>query len=142
MTFEDFVGPGSLVCGLGRVEDVEGVELCDVARAAALDDGWRVCHMPELAVEIHAYHGDSHTSLVALDVSRADRPAVGCYEGLCLWVDRRWRRQGLGTRLVVETARLRGGTPVGDTPAVAFSDAGWAVHRRAYDALKDAAPAP
>ena len=135
MTFDKFVGPGSQVCGLGQVEDVEGAELCDVARAAALSDGWSLCQLHNLGIELRAYKGDRHKSVVALDVYRRERPAVGCYEGLSLWVAPPWRRLGLGTRLVLETARLRGGSPVASEPAVAFSAAGMRVHRCAHTLL-------
>lgn len=132
MRFEDFIGPGSMISPLGAVEDVEGRELCDVAGPSAQDIGWMVATLPEAGVSLHAYEGDRMISLAAI---APDGRTVGCYEGLSLWVEPAWRSRGIGTELVIQAARRRGGTPVDDETAVAFSPDGWAAHRRAYTRL-------
>ena len=138
MDFDAFVGRGSLVSEtVGSVEDGDGREYAEAAREAALEIGRVVMADAVPGVDVWAYEGDAMESVVALRNDAPGSPAVGCYEGLSLWVEPEMRGRGLGERLVVEAAKARGGSPVAGEEAVAFSEAGWEVHGRAYETCRE-----
>lgn len=65
-----------------------------------------------------------------------DGAACGFYMRSMCWVDEDHRGKGLSTPLIVECAKELGGSPTQNEGGIGFTEAGYAAHARAWEAMR------